>query len=112
MFDEFGNNMYDTDKLEEEIKRLMGDDEIMRKSGIYRYVLSGDLRDLNFRTFDNRMKRQAYERQNGICIICGKHFEIEEMEADHIKPWREGGTTVPENCQMLCRQCNRTKGGK
>lgn len=32
------------------------------------------------------------------------------MEADHITPWVEGGTTVPENCQMLCKACNRLKG--
>jgi len=112
IFDTFGKDMHDTEKLEKEIKRLMEDDEIMRKSGIYRYVLSKDLRDLNFRTFDNRMKRQAYERQNGICPICGKHFELTEMEADHITPWCKGGTTTAENCQMLCRECNRRKGGK
>ncbi|MBP5797321.1 MAG: HNH endonuclease [Bacteroidales bacterium] len=58
------------------------------------------------------MKREVYERQNGICTICGKHFKIEQMEADHITPWRNGGRTVAENCQMLCRECNRRKSGK
>lgn len=86
--------------------------QLMKKSGIYRYVLSGDLRDLSFRTFDKKQKREAYERQQGICPHCGKHFELEEMEADHIKPWKEGGTTVAENCQMLCRNCNRIKGAR
>lgn len=57
------------------------------------------------------MKREAYERQKGICVHCGKHFELEEMEADHITPWKEGGTTVAENCQMLCKNCNRIKEG-
>jgi 5-methylcytosine-specific restriction endonuclease McrA len=90
----------------------MEDGEITKKSGIYRYVLSGDLRDLNFRAFDPKMKRQAYERQNGICPICKKHFALEDMEGDHITPWCEGGRTVEENCQMLCRECNRRKGGK
>ena len=112
MFDEFGSNTYDTEQLEEEICRLMEDDEIMKKAGIYRYVLSGDLRDLSFRIFDKKQKREAYERQKGICPHCGKHFELEEMEADHIKPWCDGGTTIAENCQMLCRNCNRIKGGK
>lgn len=112
MYDEFGGNVYDIDALENRIHDLMEDDEIMRKAGIYRYVLSGDLRDLSFRTFDNRQKRQAYERQKGICCHCHKHFELEEMEADHITPWKEGGTTVAENCQMLCRNCNRIKGAK
>lgn len=112
MYDEFGQNVYDTAALEKQIHDLMEDDEIMKKPGIYRYVLSGDLRDLSFRGFDKKQKREVYERQNGICVRCGKHFELEEMEADHITPWKEGGTTVPENCQMLCRNCNRTKGAK
>lgn len=34
------------------------------------------------------------------------------VEVDHITPWRLGGRTVAENCQMLCRECNREKGGK
>ena len=112
MYDEFGENVYNTATLEKQIHDLMEDDEIMKKSGIYRYVLSGDLRDLSFRTFDKKQKREAYERQQGICIHCGKYFELEEMEADHITPWKEGGTTVAENCQMLCKNCNRVKGGK
>lgn len=112
LYDEFGENIYDTASLEKRIHDLMEDDEIMKKSGIYRYVLSGDLRDLSFRTFDKKQKREAYERQQGICVHCKQHFELEEMEADHITPWKEGGTTVAENCQMLCRNCNRIKGGK
>lgn len=112
MFDEFGERIYDVDVLEKQIQNLMEDDEIIKKSGIYRYVLSGDLRDLSFRAFDKKQKREAYERQKGICVHCGKHFELEQMEADHIKPWKEGGTTVAENCQMLCRDCNRRKSSK
>ena len=82
------------------------------KLGIYRYVLSGDLRDLSSHTFDKKQKREAYERQHGICVHCGTHFELEEMEADYITHWKEGGTIAAENCQMLCKNCNRTKGGK
>jgi len=52
------------------------------------------------------------QRAKGKCKKCKKHFEIEEMEADHIKPWHEGGKTIVKNCQMLCKQCNRTKSGK
>ena len=93
MYDEFGENVYDTVALEKQIHDLMEDDEIMKKSGIYRYVLSGDLRDLSFRTFDKKQKREAYERQQGICVHCGKHFELEEMEASRrgkkaVRLWR------------------------
>ena len=41
-----------------------------------------------------------------------KPWDISEMEADHIKPWHERGKTIPENCQVLCKQCNGTKSGK
>lgn len=47
MFDEFGENTYDTAALEKQIHDFMEDDEIMKKSGIYRNVLSGELRDLS-----------------------------------------------------------------
>ena len=42
-------------------------------------------------------------------MLCGMHFEIEEMQADHITPWSKGGKTTAENCQMLCADCNRRK---
>jgi 5-methylcytosine-specific restriction endonuclease McrA len=59
------------------------------------------------------MKREAYERQNGICPVCKKEFSYRtDMEADHIDPWHEGGKTVAENCQMLCKEDNRRKSGK
>lgn len=47
-----------------------------------------------------------------ICPHCKKEFQLSEMEADHIKPWHEGGRTVAENCQMLCKEDNRLKSGK
>ncbi|MDR1591519.1 MAG: HNH endonuclease [Prevotellaceae bacterium] len=47
-----------------------------------------------------------------MCTHCKKHFELSEMEADHITPWHEGGKTDEANCQMLCKNCNRRKSGK
>ena len=32
-----------------------------------------------------------------------------DMEGDYITPWGQGGHTVPENLQMLCKDCNRRK---
>jgi len=37
-------------------------------------------------------------------------LELGQMEADRITPWRDGGRTVADNCQMLCRSCNLKKG--
>ena len=38
-------------------------------------------------------------------------YEMKEMEADHITPWHVGGKTTSDNCQMLCKECNRRKSG-
>lgn len=53
---------------------------------------------------------RRHERQAGRCPKCGKHFKIEEMEADHATPWSQGGKTNAANCQMLCLEDNRRKG--
>ena len=98
--------------LEEQVSRLMMDSDVEKKSGIYTYVLTGDERQLGIRLFDANTKREVYERQKGICPHCGEHFEIEQMEGDHITPWKEGGRTIASNCQMLCRECNRKKSSK
>lgn len=100
----------DPDTLEEQVRLLMEDDDVTKKSGIYMYVLDGDESHLSIRPFTQNQKREAYERQRGICAHCHEHFTIEEMEGDHITPWSEGGRTVAENCQMLCKHCNRIKG--
>ena len=112
LYNKFKNDKFNTKKLEDEIKKLMQDEDVTKKSGIYPYVLTRNEKYLNIRAFTDKQKREAYERQKGICKKCKKHFEIEEMEADHIKPWHEGGKTISENCQMLCKQDNRTKSGK
>ena len=98
--------------LEENVQRLMGDEDVTRKSGIYEYLLTGNERLLSIRSFDRRDKRAAYERQDHKCAYCGEEFEFEEMQGDHIIPWSEGGKTIPANCQMLCRECNLKKSNK
>jgi len=109
---EFKDAQLDAKKLEADIARLMQDDDIKKKSGIYAYLLTGGERHLNIRAFTAAQKRGAFERQQGKCPECKKEFGIDEMEGDHIMPWRDGGKTEPENCQMLCRECNRRKGGR
>lgn len=102
----------DHDKMEKEIRSLIIDSEVQKKSGIIPYVLTRDESKLGLRAFPDDIKMAVYERQNHRCNICGKEFDYSEMEGDHIKPWHDGGKTVEDNCQMLCRDCNRKKGGK
>lgn len=112
LYNDHKDEDFDTDKLEKQVARLMADDDVTAKAGIYPYVLGGEERNLNIRAFTDNMKREAYERQKGVCPKCKKKFELDQMEGDHIKPWHEGGKTNAANCQMLCKMDNRTKSGK
>lgn len=112
LYNEFSSNKFDHKKLEDEIAKLMQDEDVTNKRGIYEYVLTRKEKFLNIRAFSENQKREAYERQKGICVKCGAKFELSEMEADHITPWHLGGKTNAENCQMLCKEDNRKKSGK
>ncbi|MDR1628522.1 MAG: HNH endonuclease [Oscillospiraceae bacterium] len=87
----------------------MLDDDVTNKKGIYSYVLTHREKYLHIRKFTDSQKRKAFENQKGICKKCAQQFELSEMEADHITPWSKGGKTSNENCQMLCKYCNRLK---
>lgn len=108
-YNKYKEKAFDAKTLETKIEKLMSDDDITKKSGIYEYLIDGNEKHLSIRTFSDSMKRTVYERQKGICKKCQKHFDISEMEADHIIPWSKGGHTTLDNCQMLCRFCNRQK---
>jgi hypothetical protein len=112
LYNKFKDTALDSAALDKEVAELMLNIDVERKKGIYSYVLDREERHLNIRAFSDKDKREAYERQKGICAKCGKHFEFSEMEADHITPWREGGKTEAANCQMLCLFDNRSKGAK
>ncbi len=112
LYNEFKSQKFDSAMLEQEVSRLMQDEDVGTKKGIYTYVLTHKEKYLNIRAFSPNQKREAYEKQGGICVICKNYFEIEKMEADHITPWHDGGKTTAENCQMLCQEDNRRKSGK
>lgn len=98
--------------LENEISRLMADEDVTHKAGVYGYLLTGEEKYLSIRAFSDRDKRAAYERQKGICPLCGQHFKLCQMQADHDIPWSKGGKTVPENCVMLCKKDNIRKSNQ
>ncbi len=112
LYNEFREAKLDPSAIEDEVAALMADEDVTNKKGIYSYALNRKEKHLNIRAFTPNQRREAYERQNGVCPVCSETFEFSEMEADHITPWHEGGQTNSENCQMLCREDNRRKSGK
>lgn len=118
LYNKYKDADFNSDKLAAEVAALMKDREVSNKKGIFEYLLSHDEALLSLRQFDDTDKRELYEACGGICQHCVRdgrektHWEIEEMEADHITPWSEGGKTEISNGQMLCREHNRRKSTK
>lgn len=112
IYSEFKDSSFDSAQLEAQVERLLKDEDVTAKKGIYIYVLNGQEKNLNIRAFTDNQKIEAYERQEGVCPDCGNHFNIGEMEADHITPWSQDGKTAADNCKMLCRDDNRRKGAR
>lgn len=117
LYNAYHTYTYNSAVMSTEVKRLHEDEDIQKTKGIYEFLLCREHdpyagRLLNLRTFEKRDKMAAYSRQNGICPICCQAFSYDEMEGDHIIPWSKGGQTTPNNCQMLCKQCNGKKTDK
>ena len=112
LYEAHKNDKLNFTTIDNEVTRLLLDDDVTSKKGIYPYILTGKEHYLSIRAFTDKQKIKAYQKQLGICPICKQHFEMEEMQADHITPWCEGGPTIDNNCQMLCRDCNRRKSNK
>lgn len=111
LFYEYKDKEYNPTELEKEINRLMADDDVTNKKGIFEYLLSNKSSDkerlLSIRAFTDTQKRMAYEKQKGICPICGREYVIEDMQGDHILEWSRGGKTTMDNLQMVCKSCHK-----
>ena len=130
LYERFHSNAYDHSELSAQVRKLMGDDFVTNRKGIFEYVLGGckDTKLLNVRLFDKATMRKVYQQQTdnaktkGLsnCPYCAighdanrqRIWKLEEMDADHVTAWSKGGETTIKNCQMLCRTHNRAKGNK
>jgi len=122
LYNKYKDKEHDRADILRQLPDLFLDDEVTKKGGIFEYLLSGEEKYLNLRAFTPAQKEQMYNDQSGtcsetgeefdsgICKSCGKHFDIKDMEGDHIRPWSQGGKTTLENGQMICKACNRAKG--
>lgn len=113
LYNKYQGKQYNSNMLEADVQRLLMDDDVTNNKGIIPYVLSDrtkhDEKHLSIRAFTDAQKLRAYQKQGGICPCCKQHFEYNEMQGDHITPWSQGGRTIDENLQMLCRKCNNDK---
>ena len=52
-------------------------------------------------------RKRILLRDKGRCVKCGSK---KNLEIDHVVPLARGGSNRLENLQLLCQECNRSKG--
>lgn len=128
LYELYHTTPYSIDHITSRVKALQEDESIKSPRNIYEYVLGGesDKKLLNIRIFEESVKKAAYSRQTQLaeakgtsnCPLCAlsdnanktRIYKLSEMDADHVTAWSKGGATSIENCQMLCKTHNRSKG--
>lgn len=130
LYETYHTTPYSIDHITERVRALKEDESVRCPRNIYEYVLGGevDKKLLDIRIFEESTKRAAYNRQTeeakkkGIsnCPLCAvgdnanktRIYKLAEMDADHVTAWSKGGATSIENCEMLCKTHNRSKGNR
>ena len=130
LYETYHTQAYDPAAVSAKVHELMADDFVQDDAGIFEYILGGctDKKLLNVRVFDDRTKKIVYTRQTAEarqqgksnCPLCAighdankaKIWDLKEMDADHVTAWSNGGSTDINNCQMLCKTHNRSKGNR
>ena len=130
LYEEYHQTAYNSSQIDEEVNQLFGDPAVTNSKGIYEYLLSGKTKPelIAVRIFDDRTKQTAYAKQTKAaqeadisnCPVCAsgsnanqkRIYNLNEMEADHVTAWSNGGATDLDNCEMLCITHNRAKGNK
>ena len=121
---------YNKDTITQRVAALLEDDQVTDARGIFEYILGGEVNTslLNIRVFDERTKKAVYNQQTAAakaknvsnCPLCAighdankaRIYKLNEMDADHVTAWSNGGATDAANCQMLCKTHNRAKGNR
>ena len=130
LYERYHNQPYDPAAVSQQVRTLYGDPFVKKRSGIFEYILGGsqDTKLLDVRVFDDAVKKAVYEKQTSAaktdgtsnCPLCAvgqnvnksRLWKLAEMDADHVAAWSKGGSTSPENCEMLCITHNRAKGNR
>ena len=130
LYETYHKQAYDPAKVSTDVKKLYGDPYVKNRKGVFEYILGGlvDTKLLDVRVFDEATKKSTYAQQTkqaelkgeSNCPLCTlghevnktKIWSIKEMDADHVAAWSKGGRTLAENCQMLCKTHNKSKGNR
>lgn len=130
LYEEYHSKSYSPIAMATDLAALLGDPAVTKRKGIYEYLLSWKTKPelLEVRIFDDKTKKVAYAQQTKAataagtsnCSVCAsvananqaRIYKLDEMEADHVTAWSNGGPTNQGNCEMLCIPHNRAKGNR
>lgn len=130
LYEAWHTNAYNPADIAAKVEDLLADPAVDDRRGVYEYLLGGesDTRLLGIRLFDAATKRIAYNKQTQAakvagasnCPLCAtgnnankvRIYKLDEMDADHVTAWSNGGATTIENCEILCVSHNRAKGNR
>lgn len=59
--------------------------------------------------FSRHTRIEVYNKNRGICGICGGPVSSTNFTVDHIVPLSRGGKNEPSNYQLACEKCNKLK---
>ena len=130
LYEKYHINAYNPQEVHNKLQELYSDFYVKNRKGIYEYILDGCKQPqlLDVRIFDDVTKKTVYKNQTSEAEKCGKSncplcalgndnnskriYKLNEMDADHVTAWSNGGATDISNCTMLCKTHNRAKGNK
>ncbi len=58
------------------------------------------------------LKKEIWDKTNGICAHCGKYIVSNQRTIDHYIPRLNGGGFDKRNLMPLCLACNMCRGSK
>ena len=56
-----------------------------------------------------RIRLRIWDRDNGVCQVCGERIRFEHYECGHIVDRVCGGSDLDDNLVVMCSSCNRWK---
>jgi Protein of unknown function DUF262./HNH endonuclease. len=130
LYETYHKKPYNPQEVWDKVQDLYADSYVKNRKGVFEYILGGcvDTKLLDVRVFDDATKKIIYTKQTNEakkndtsnCPLCAvgheankdKIWNLNEMDADHVSAWSKGGATDINNCQMLCKTHNRSKGNR
>lgn len=85
---------------------------VMKKSSTLRSTLKRRSKEYEvvFNITLPEIRRLLLRAYGNKCKYCGDVLDVRNMVCDHMVPLSNGGDSILENLEMICKRCNTRKG--